>query len=244
MFSSRNRKAACYICFPMDTYYKKIFYTGIAYKEYPEKGQKLKRTGLPLKKLGRELPYLLGEGRGTIGKLQIYFSLLPEYAGKTLFGGKPKAWKPEMARKLLRGAGEKAYSCKDCSEQILGMSFEECAQDVPIELLAAWLYQQRPFDSICISVEQEGGEQELWKLAELLKPYLPRMKRVAIRGQRNQLSDVLENYLYDEFGIVMMDTEKIPADMVSVNLGHFENCLKAVKFLDTIVKNGYNTKVD
>lgn len=228
----------------METYYKKIFYAGIAYKEYPEIGQKLKKTGLPLKKLGREFPFLLGEGRGTMGKLQIYFSLLPEYAGKTLFGGKPKVWKPEMARKLLHGAGEKAYVYKECSEQIIEVDLGEYAEEVPIELWAAWLYQQRPFDSICISVDQESGERELRQLIELIAPYLPRMKRVAFKGQRSQLSERLEDYLYEEFGIVMMDTEKIATDMVHINLSYFENRLEAVKFLDTIVKNGYNTDVD
>lgn len=229
----------CYICFPMETYYKKIFYVGIAYREYPEKGRKIKKEGLSLKKLDRNFPYLLGEGRGNMGKLQIYFSLLPEYSGKTLFRGEPKAWKPEIIKKLLRRASEKAYD-KECREQIIAAGLGEYEEAVPIELWAAWLYQKRPFESICVSIEQESGEEELRQLTELISPYLPRMKKVAFKGPRSQQSEVLEDYLYEEFGIVMTYVEKTPADMMYINL----NRLEMVKFLDTVVKNGYNTDVD
>lgn len=228
----------------METDYKKIFYAGIINNEYPPKGQKLKKTGLSLRRLERVFPYLLGEGRGNLGKLQIYFSLLPEYAGKTLLGGKPKIWKPEMAEKLMYGAGEKAYAYMDCTEQIITMDLSKYTDAIPIELWAAWLYQKKPFDSICVSLSPEGGEQELWQLTELIVPYLPRMKKVAFRGQKSQLSEMLEDYLYEEYGIVMTETAKIPPDMPNLDLNCFENRFETVKFLDTAVKNGYNTEVD
>ncbi len=228
----------------METYYKKIFYAGIQYNEYPVKGQKLKKTGLSLKKLDRAFPYLLGEGRGNMGKLQIYFSLLPEYEGKTLFRGTPKVWKPQVADRLMYKAGEKACAYKDCTEQIITTDLSKYAEALPIELWAAWLYQKRPFDSICISMIPEGGEQELWQITELITPYLSRMKKVVFRGQKNRLSERLEEYLYEEFGIVMTDMEKIPVNMPNLDINSSENRFETLKFLDTAVKNGYNTKVN
>lgn len=225
----------------METYYKKIFYGGIAYGECPLKGQKLKKTGLPLKKLDREFPYLLGEGRANAGKMQVYFSLLPEYSGKTLIGGKPKMWKPEMAEKLLAEAGERAYVHQECAEQMITMDIDRYGEALPTELWAVFLYQKRPFDSICVSMTPDGGEQELWQLVELLSPYLPRMKRVAFMGRKNRISEQLEAYLYEEFGIIMGETEKIPKDMLYLD---FKNRSEPLKFLDTAVKNSYNTEVN
>ena len=228
----------------METDYKKIFYAGMINNEYPPKEKKLKKTGLSLRKLERAFPYLLGEGRGSLGKLQIYFSLLPEYAGKTLLGGKPKIWKPETAKRLMYEAGEKAYAYEDCTEQIIAVDLNKYTDAIPIELWAAWLYQQRPFDSICVSLSPEEGEQELRQLTELIAPYLPRMKKVVFRGEKSQLSEMLEDYLYEEFGIVMIETGRKLPDMPNLNLNSFENRLETVKFLDTAVKNGYNTEVD
>lgn len=246
----------------METSYKKIFYAGISYKEYPQKGQKLKKTGLPLKKLNREFPYLLG-GRRKTGKLKIYFSLLPEYAGKTLLGGKPRLWKPEQAERLIYEAGEKASADQGCREQIIAADFRGyCGytEPLPLELWAVCLYQQRPFDSICVSFPKEAGEGELWRLAELMGPYFPRMKRVACKGPASSLSDQLEDYLYGEFGIVMTGIENLPAGTLCIDFGQEEssgeisrpdhkkvkyiNHFETLKFLDTAVKNGYNTKVN
>ncbi len=225
----------------MEVYCKKIFYAGIAYQEYPVKGQRLKKTGLPLKKLNREFPYLTGERRGNMGRLQIYFSLLPEYAGKKLLSGKPKIWKPEMIERLLFLSGEKAYACQGCTEKLIVTDISKYKETLPIELWAVRLYQQRPFDSICISMTPDGGEQELWRLTELLGPYLSRMKRVVLKGSGSPASELLGDYLYEEFGIIMTETEKIPKDMVYLD---FKNNYETLKFLDTAVKNGYNTEVN
>lgn len=228
----------------MKTFYKNLFYGTIAASEYPPKGEKLKKTGLPIQRLTREIPYLLGEGRGNKGKLQIYFSLLPEFAGRTFFGKKPRSWKPEAAERLLHDAGERAYVNADCAEQIIAADLKQYKEEIPIELWAAWLYHQRPFDSICVSLDEESGQKELQQLTDLIAPYLPRMRRIACRGPRGQCAEMLEKYLYEEFGIVMTDAEKISGVLPAFDLNGFESRLKTLKFLDTVVKNGYNTKVD
>lgn len=217
---------------------------GIAYKEYPEKGRNLKKTGLPLRKLEREFPYLLGEGRRKVRKLQVYFTLLPEYAGKTFFRGNPRSWKQERIRKFSDDAWEKASTAQGCTEQIVAMELGGHTEPLPIELWAVRLYQKRPFDSICILQEQETEEQELEQLVELIAPYLPRMKSVVFKGQKSETAEMLADYLYEEFGIVMVKTQNTPADMPVIDFGTKESRGETLKFLDIAVKNGYNTKVN
>lgn len=221
----------------METDYKRIFYLGIAWEEYPEKGQNLKKTGLYLKKLEREYPYFFGGGRRKIKKLQVYFALLPEYAGKKLLSGKMKTWKPENVQKLLNDAWERAYINCNCTEQIfteqiLSQSYKRDSEQIPVELMstrfssalpaelwAVCLYQARPFESLCILLPEDAGELEAGQLKELMEPYLPRMKRVVFKGPESMASESLADYLYEEFGIVMTQTQRIPLDMPVIDFG-------------------------
>ncbi len=255
----------------METNYKKLFYMGIAYDACPWDGRKLKKNGLPVKKLSREFPYLLGEGRTAAEKLQVYFALLPEYGGKTLFGRKPKSWKADTAGRLLEEAQLRAERAFDCREHMMEPGLNGGRDQVLPELLAAYLYRQRPFDRICVSLPDEGGERELELAESLLCPYLPRIRQVVFRGKESGLSEGLEEYLYDEFGIVMvrdygrvkdmpwLDLQEDGPDSFKQNLhdephdaerrygtkgnGHI-SLATALKFLDTAVKNGYNTDVN
>ncbi len=248
---------------------RKIFYTGILYGKYPDKGCRLKKEGLPIRKLDREFSYLLGKGRKNMGKLRIYFTLLPEYAKgplfgrKTLEGGafpgtKPRTWKPALAGALLDRAWERAYGELGCTERVMGAEFSADVWEMPLEVWAVCLYRQRPFDSICISLPEEG-EQRFSELWELVVPYLPRLRRVAFRGRKSQLSELLEVQLYEEYGIVLTDTDGISEGMVFLDFdqrpgeGDRDFCptegkcvtyAETWKFLDTAVKNGYNTKVN
>jgi len=216
----------------METDYKRIFYEAIAWKECPEKGQNLKKTGLDLRKLEREFPYLLGSERKKIKKLQVYFTFLPEYAGKKIFKSSPKNWKMEYAQKLLNDAWEMAYTNLGCTEQILALPNESCEEnmlakllassplmELPVELWAVGLYQARPFDSLCILLPEDAGRKETERLQELLEPYLPRMKRIIYKGQESKASSWLTDYLYEEFGIVMMKAQKLPSDMPVLDFG-------------------------
>ncbi len=251
---------AYYICFSMETNNKNIFYMGIASGQYPEKGCDLKKLGLPVRKIGREYPYLLGKERAKAGRLQIYYVLLPEYSGKTFFTKKPKRWKGESARRLLEEAEERAVIGYDCREQVITPQLTKNPLWIPTELMAVCLYQCRPFDKLCISLPGEGREQEMDEALELLTPYLPRMKQVTFAGEEGENVGMLEDYLYGEFGIVMTRSAKVPDDRPWLDLGEDESqetCpvkssgkikrisrRETLKFLDTTVKSGYNTKVD
>lgn len=238
----------------------KIFYAGIAYGAYLEDMRKVKKEGLPVKKLAREFPYLLGKGRGAKGKLQVYSALLPQYRGKTLLSGKPKSWKNEMARQFLEEAGRRAVLTMNCREQILAPELDKNLVQVPIELMAVCLYRQRPFDRICMTFSDDGGEYEMQQAIELLEPYLPRMRQVIFIGDENPVYEILEDYLYEEFGIVLMKSDTVPAEMPWLDMSEEEtdlydgkttsknvrriNRFETLKFLDTAVKNGYNTEVN
>lgn len=249
----------------METNYSRLFYMGIAYGDYPRPGTKLTKTGLPIQKLEREFPYLLGPGHRAAGKLQIYHALLPEYCGKTFFAGKPRPWKKETAGRLIGEVRERAMVRWDCREQLWAPELGENGEEQPRELLAACLYRCRPFDRIYVSLEEEAGDYGLRQALELLLPYLPRLRKIMYAGEESAVSLMLENWVYEEYGIIMTQAERIAPELPWLDLrdGKKEkgnqvssdpsgkdddlrhiNHQEVLKFLDTAVKNGYNTKVN
>lgn len=259
-----------------------MFYMGIAYGEYPQPGTKLTKTGLPIQKLEREFPYLLGPGHRDAGRVQVYHTLLPEYSGKTFFSGKSKPWKKETVGRLFGEVRERAMIRWDCREQLWAPELGENGEDIPLELLAACLYCCRPFDRICVSLEEENGDYGLRRALDLILPYLPRLRQVVYVGEESAVSLMLETWIYEEYGIIMVRAKKsapdfpwldlregkaeeenralagslgftkqilVPDEQVGrhgVNDNRFEhiNHREVLKFLDTAVKNGYNTKVN
>lgn len=241
----------------MENNYLNLFYAGILYGQYPETGKKLVSTGLSIKKLGREFPYLLGRGREAAGRMLIYYALLPEYSKKKPFTGKPRRWKKETAVKILEGAEQKAAVEYGCREQILSPGFGGTIAQPPLELLAVCLYRMRPFDRLCLSLPEDAGEYELEQAMELMEPYLPRMREVMLVGEDGSASEKLEKHLYEEFGMILTKQEKPSSKCPWLDLREengeeikrkdFQRDSRqisreeALKFLDTVVKNGYNT---
>ena len=237
-----------------------LFYAGILKQACPDDRKKLMKKGLPIQKLEQDFPYLLGEGRSAGGKLQIYYALLPEYSGKTLWKGRPKKWKRQNAEQLAEQAMERAFQELECREQIVFPETDCDFRQIPVELLAACLYRYRPFNRICISFPEDEMRGCAEQVIRLITPYLPRMRQVMLVGDAKEEDEILENYLYEEFGIVMMRGRRAPSHMLWLNLGgerydgilsSMESCALqcvypggALKFLDTVVKNGYNTKVN
>ncbi|MCM1136841.1 MAG: hypothetical protein NC400_14865 [Clostridium sp.] len=240
----------------MEVNYLNLFYMGIAYDCCIEKGKKFAKTGLPVKKLGREFPYLLGSGRAGAGRLLVYHALLPEYRGKSFLTGKPQKWKGDTLRQIVEKTGQRAAAERGCRAQVLAPELGGSPIQIPPELLAVCLYRCRPFDRLAFSLAEEGGEYGLEQLLELAGPYLPRVRQVMLIGEESPLSEQMEDYLYGEFGIIMTRGQKAPADFVWLDFAEKEGVEKgtdfseksrkinrknAWKFLDTTVKNGYNT---
>ena len=251
-----NRNVAAYICCPMENVCKKIFYMGIEHGECLLREQKVEKTGLPIRKLERDFPYLIGEGKG---RLRIYFSLLPEYPGRSFWGRKPRMWKKKKLLELLRRTEEAGTDVLEWTEQIVCPKLAESETQLPIELWAACIYAQRPFNKICISFSEEAGEADGWQAIELIMPYLPRIRQVFYYGERNRAFEVLEACLYEEYGMIMADAWQKNEGTLWIDFagaGHGEadesaaagykylNYFEILKFLDTSVKNSYNTEVN
>ena len=99
------------------------------------------------------------------GSVSLYYALWPEYRRKSLFRKKPKEWKfLELQKELekLKGRAECDY---DCWEMLYSRQFQEkawpmAAQDLPFCILQAWLYAQRPFDTLYLPEEWNQGMQD------------------------------------------------------------------------------------
>lgn len=232
-----------------------IFYMGIE-EGGCGKRRELLTCGLPIRRVGRSFPYLFWDRRTVTGSLQVYFTFLPQYEKR--FWGQ-RVWKAEMAEKLLSDAAEKTNRKYGCREGILCPQLGGGDETLPIELWAVCLHQQRPFDRICLSLP-EDGEHFARQALELLRPYLPRMRRASFFGAESENGRMVKEAVSKEFGLIFMDEGKPDPDTVWLDLRqeekqNFENvkvsqprrCVNGNlvwKFLDTTVKNGYNTKVN
>lgn len=240
---------------------KNIFYIGIAEGETAGK-RELLREGLPIKRLSRKFSYLYWERRNVAASLQVNYALLPQKE-KGLW--REREWRSETVEKLLGKTAENAARRCSFPEQVINPLLGKNRSELPVEVMAVCLYRHRPFDRICLSLPEEGEyyvEQALW----LLRPYLPRIRRAFICGGENENGDIVRSELYEEFGLVLMEAKRPELGMVWLDLrkdvgiwtneevakmekdtGFERKCVNvpwAWKFLDTAVKNGYNTVVN
>lgn len=141
-------------------------------------------------------------------------------------------------------------------------------QEYDIEELAGrlsevYLYQNKKNykDSIFdFSLPKECGEMAVMRLITIAEPYLQRINYALFVGEKDAGAEMLEDYLYEEYGIIMTYGKYPVSNTVWIDLGDAENrklskyakengiChinrTEVLKFLDTAAKNGYNTKVN
>lgn len=234
---------------------KNILYATIAEGEQGKK-KELLRSGLPIKKSGRKFPYLFWRERNVTAGLWIYSVCLPQFE-KKLFT--ERNWETETAKKILDKTAERAEGEFGCREQILSPALTGSSEDIPAEVMAVCLYRHRPFDKICLSLPEEGSryaEQMMW----LLRPYLSRIRKAVICGPESENGFWIREELYQEFGLVLTEGGRPEPGMVWLDLRRekklnsetekgnqrvkYVNRSQAWNFLDTTVKNGYNTKVN
>ncbi len=179
------------------------------------------------------------KGRIQDGRLQYFYVPVPEfYCGK-------RAWKNEKLTACLQDAMERVHPddfyLHPTVRRMLGGDGQ--GELPPVSLMEAMLSECKKSESldICLPGEQQTGVSDI--LIHLLTPYLPRVNVISIIGGEESLYEELEEYFYDEYGIVVNRANK-PAkkDTFVINLWSGEG--ETVKFLDTMVKNGYNTKVN
>lgn len=198
------------------------------------------------------------------GKAEIYYSLLPEIFLKDVEKPKKrKYWIQKISHTMrlaetIPGASSGLtvlFSKELCS--ILGRR-----QEMPRELYGMLLFQARKnpkLKNITLSLPKEYSPLMAEDAMDLIEPYLAGTERVVFTGEETKETICIEEYLYYEYGIIM-DYGKKPADhSVWITMGEDENVFlpeplnreiylinheRIWKFLDTIVKSGYNTKVN
>ena len=130
-------------------------------------------------------------------------------------------------------------------------------------LYEVYLYRQRQANKapvFSISLPEECGELMVMRLLTVMKPYLSRINEVLFVGTEDAGAQMLEDYLYDEYGIVMGYGRYPLKNAIWINFEQKQkqklykyakeneichiNGAEVLKFLDTAAKNGYNTKVN
>ncbi len=141
----------------------------------------------------------------------------------------------------------------------------ERTTEIPAELTAAHLHSYVPFDKVGVIFSEEGGTFEAREVILLLAPYLKRIRQVILVGENGPATELLAEYLYYEYGILPERCLKLPqkytgsqTEMIWIETGAGSSTLsptvstsktfawinrqETLKFLDTAVKNGYNTE--
>lgn len=168
-------------------------------------------------------------------------------------------WRREQAERVLEQARVRIRSEFCCQEEVMAKGFPGAWESVPVQLLAALLYRCAPFERVAVSLPEEGeagAEEAAW----LLYPYLNRVRRVSILGKQSRGKEALREFLQDEFGLVPSYEKRSGKGELWLDLrkeitagggfgsengkGSYVSRGAALNFLDTAVKNGYNTKVN
>lgn len=142
--------------------------------------------------------------------------------------------------------------------------WQECdIEELTGRLSEVYLYQKRKnyrdsfFD---FSLPKECGEMAVMRLITIAEPYLQRINHALFVGEKDAGAEMLEDYLYEEYGIIMTYGKYPVSNTIWIDLENAENqnlskyakengiChinrAEVLKFLDTAAKNGYNTKVN
>lgn len=249
------------ICFPMEKQIRNLYYLTTGTMRGKKEKNKKKRFAfflgrrkgeiLPLFQCERCFPYALSkpsvEGKlMATGEVQIYFSVLPETIGKDLL--KPRNRKKWFARiRNTMDYMERDFGCTD-EEQIL-FSERLCTlfdrnQKLPPELYGAFLWEMRKrehFRSLTLYLPEECGFALAESVKSLLWPYLSRMNSIIFVGKETRAAQDLEDFFYEEYGIVTEYGHGEKKDALHLN---FSTQREMLKFLDTAVKSGYNTGVN
>ncbi len=189
-------------------------------------------------------------------RLQYYYAPVPEfYVGPEGYKGTDRQqkmsdcrrgrhdWRAEKLRAYLQEAIERLkpddYYLHPTVRRILGGDYEELP---PLPLLEAMLYEKKGFHSLDIVLPNDSQTGVTDTLISLLAPYLSRINEIAVTGGEEGVFKELEEYFNDEYGIVVNRVKRAGKNGFVLNLWSAEE--ETRKFLDTIVKNGYNTKVN
>ncbi len=192
------------------------------------------------------------------GRLQYYYAPVPEfYVGPDGYKGLASyslpenqnryrgrhEWRAEKLREYLQEAIERLkpddYYLHPTVRRILGGDNDELP---PLPLLEAMLYEKKGFPSLDIILPKDSRTGVTDTLISLLTPYLSRINTITVAGGEEGVYQELEEYFNEEYGIVVNRTKRAGKTNFVLNL--WSGAEETRKFLDTMVKNGYNTKVN
>jgi len=216
------------------------------------------KTGLPVYEVLRQFPY-------PGGGIRLCYCILPRTFLKEAENAKKMAkWflcMDEAIKNAEENLQDERFTYFLANSQVI--NFFPFAENIPPELfeMCLWDAKRQIKDAkVSISLSEDCSSLVAEQMIGLLNPYLPRLNEVAFVGEENSASKFLEDYLYEEYGMVM-NYQKYPLkDTVWVDLTekvspvvskyakeneiYHINEARVRKFLDTAVKNGYNNKVN
>jgi len=206
---------------------------------------------LPVYKCGKS--YLYAQGRPSVagkpvasGEVQIWFSILPENVESELRKESSlKKWQSRIGKAM--DYAQTALGCRDTDHILLSeklcRSFDR-DQSIPEEIYGIFLWarkKKKNFSHFLISLPEEYGFLLTESVKALTEPYLAGVNGVTFAGRETEQTQELEDFFYEEYGIVAQYGKCICEDSVHLDFVHEGEMLK---FLDTAVKSGYNTKVN
>ena len=187
--------------------------------------------------------------RGKIhkGYIQYYFAPIPEYQYHFI---KCRAWKPENLRRYIQKAfdiirPDDYYIHPDLRDLLGGKEQYELP---PLSLLEAMLGEREKISAVEIILPADSRIGVKDTISALLYPYLHRVNTVTLIGGSEAVCTELADFFYSEFGILTTHLKRptvngLPHQRPFV-LDLWSGESETLKFLDTMVKNGYNTMVD
>jgi len=188
------------------------------------------------------------QGKTYRGYLQYYFAPIPEFHHNFIL---KQAWKPDKLGRYIEQAFDIVrpddYYLHPDLRLLLGN--EDYFDLPPMRLLEAMVneYEKTLSDristvEIILPTDSRTGVRDT--VASLLEPYLPRMSTVTLIGGYEAINEELADFFYSEYGILVLKQKRpsvtIAAKKRPLVLDLWSGESEALKFLDTMVKNGYN----
>lgn len=224
--------------------------------EKKEKCQKRREKNLlPIYRCGKKLFF---------GKEEIvlYYSLLPaDFLKEIRKKRKKKQWEKRISQAVAYA--ETALFCRSY-EVLFGEKMVK-EQEISPELFGACLAERKrrasgKLSELSLSFPAESSTFMTENAVTVLMPFLSELNRVVFVGEETEDARQIEDFLFWEYGLIMV-YEKRPAkrgvwlDFDKNSYGSFGNfaiengiyhlnSAEVLKFLDTMAKNGYNTKVN
>ena len=185
------------------------------------------------------------QGKTHKGNLKYYFAPIPEFHHNFII---KCFWKPDKLYRYIQSALDIVrpdyYYLHPDLRKLLGI--EEYHDLPPMPLLEAMLNENEKLFrekistlDILLPTESLSGIKDT--IATLLYPYLSRINSITLIGGYEAVCAELADFFYSEFGILTTNIKRPnPVSKCPIIIDLWSGESDTLKFLDTMVKNGYN----